>query len=504
MTIYYLGELEPEFLKGLPIVKVQNVEQAVMANPDFFIADNKGLSQITDLVLAQKMREELLKILDSLQEGIEIADEKGEIKYINQAFTRITGIEKEERIGKNIFEVSPYGALAQAIKLMKPVIGHRTLVGGSKAEVVSNAVPIFIDGKLSGGAVVFQTVTDILKISEQLSKTQEMLESFSQKLSELSGCRYTFNDIIGKDEKLLEAKKIAKKAAKSDATVLLLGESGTGKEMFAQAIHMESSRSSKPFVKINCAAIPENLLESELFGYEKGAFTGATKTKMGKFELAHQGTIFLDEIGDLNLFLQAKLLRVLEDKQFERVGGIETITTDVRVIAATNRDLKRMVKEGKFREDLYFRLKVIDIELPPLRKRNKEDILLITENIIGRLNRRFGKKVKGLTPKAQELFQNYPWPGNIRELENLLERTIILVDDEYLDEHHFYGYFSKANEPPVLEKSFPIKKLADIEKEVISMALEKYGRSLSAKKMIAEKLGISLASLYNKIKRYNL
>ncbi|GAV23621.1 sigma-54 interaction domain-containing protein [Carboxydothermus pertinax] len=504
MEVLFFGEEIPSFLTKTKVRQIQDLGQTILNSFEYFVTDKKGIRQIENLIIAQKMREELLKILDSLQEGIEIADEKGEIKYVNQAFTRITGIEKDERIGKNIFEVSPKGALAQAISTKRPVIGYRTLVGGSMAEVVSNAVPIIIDGLLAGGAVVFQAVTDILKISEQLSRTQEMLESFTQKLSELSGCRYTFNDIIGTDEKLLYAKKIAKKAAKSDATVLLLGESGTGKELFAQAIHMESKRASKPFIKINCAAIPENLLESELFGYERGAFTGAIKTKMGKFELANQGTIFLDEIGDMDLLLQAKLLRVLEDKQFERVGGVETITTDVRVIAATNRDLKAMVKEGKFREDLYFRLKVIDIELPPLRLRAKEDILLIANNIINKLNRRLGKRVKGLTPKAQELFLNYPWPGNIRELENLLERTIILADDQYLDEHHFYGYFQEVSEQVDSGKAYPIKNLAEIEKEVISLALEKYGRSLAAKRLIAEKLGISIASLYNKIKRYNL
>jgi len=504
MEVVFWGKEIPKFLDKIVARQVKDLDQALLNSSDYLVIDKKGIMYLENLIIAEKMREELLKIIDSLQEGVEIADETGEIKYINQAFTRITGIEKDERIGKNIFEVSPNGALAQALSTRRPVIGYRTLVGGSMAEVVSNAVPIFIDGTLAGGAVVFQAVTDILKISEQLSKTQEMLESFTQKLTEISSSRYTFADIIGNDKRLLEAKKIAMKAAKSDATVLLLGESGTGKELFAQAIHMESRRASKPFIKINCAAIPENLLESELFGYERGAFTGANKTKIGKFELANQGTIFLDEIGDMDLMLQAKLLRVLEDRQFERVGGIETITTDVRVIAATNRELKTMVKEGKFREDLYFRLKVIDIELPPLRERDKEDILMITEKIINKLNRRLGKNVKGLTSKAQELFLQYPWPGNIRELENLLERTVILADEEYLDEHHFYGYFQDVINPNDLQKTYPLKKLSEIEKEVISGALEKYGRTLSAKRIIAAKLGISIASLYNKIKRYNL
>jgi DNA-binding NtrC family response regulator len=243
---------------------------------------------------------------------------------------------------------------------------------------------------------------------------------------------YRLEHIIGNSPKILQIKTIIGKIATSNAsTILIEGESGTGKDFIARVIHNESSRAQKSFIEVNCAALPENLIESELFGYERGAFTGASTPKKGLFEVANGGSIFLDEIGDMNYDLQAKLLKVIDNKTFRRLGGTAEITVDERIIAATNRDLQVKIKSGTFREDLYWRLKVIPLHLPPLRERG-EDVLLFSHEIIDRFNLEFKKNIKGLSPETSELFLKYPWPGNVRELKNVIERTMILLNDEYV------------------------------------------------------------------------
>jgi DNA-binding NtrC family response regulator len=237
--------------------------------------------------------------------------------------------------------------------------------------------------------------------------------------------QYAFENIIGQSVQMLEIFELVRNVADSDSTILIYGESGTGKELVAKAIHYQSPRGEKPFVPINCAAIPSELLESELFGYEKGAFTGAHRTKIGRFEYANAGTLFLDEIGEMSPHLQAKLLRVLQDKTIERLGGVRPIPVDVRIVAATNQDLEKAMEEGKFREDLYYRLSVIPIHIPPLRER-KEDIPLLVDHFLAKFNREKKREVEGISPEAMELLMQYPWPGNVRELENLIERLVVL------------------------------------------------------------------------------
>jgi len=296
----------------------------------------------------KKIQSELTIILNSVHEAIEVADTEGTIKYVNPAFTRVTGIPEHERIGKNIFKASPDGALAMVLRTGKNIFGHKTKVGGSNSEVISNAAPIYVDGHIDGGVVVFQHLTDIMKLMDELNQRTTLIEKLSEKLGQVTTSKYTFNDILGTNPDLRKCVQLAERSARSNSTVLLLGESGTGKELFAHAIHHASPRREKPFIKVNCAAIPENLLESEFFGYVKGAFTGAIKSRIGKFELAHGGSIFLDEIGDMSLNLQGKLLRVLQEMEFERVGGNQTVKVDVRVIAATNRNLRELIRQGRF------------------------------------------------------------------------------------------------------------------------------------------------------------
>lgn len=451
-----------------------------------------------ELLEFKRIQSELSAILNSVQEAIEVVDNRGLIKYVNPAFTKITGIPPDERIGQNIYEASPDGALASVLRKGQKVFGYRTMVGGSNAEVISNASPIVVDDKIEGAVVVFQHFTDIMKMMDELRKRTVIIESLADKFGQVTTSKYTFDDILGHNQELRKCSQISERVARSKSTVLLLGESGTGKELFAHAIHHASPRREKPFIKVNCAAIPESLLESEFFGYVKGAFTGAIKSKIGKFELAHGGTIFLDEIGDMNLILQGKLLRVLQEMEFERVGGNQTICVDVRVIAATNRNLPGLIRQGKFREDLYYRLNVVEITIPPLRVR-KEDLPLLINNLVVKLNRKLGKKVKGISEDAEEVLFGYDWPGNIRELENVVERVMVTVDEEILTKKDFLQHVSQFKSSP--DKDFELMSIDQMEQLLIRKAMNKYGSSVEGKRRAAQTLNISLATLYNKLKK---
>ncbi|MGA2959841.1 MAG: sigma-54 dependent transcriptional regulator, partial [Thermodesulfobacteriota bacterium] len=283
----------------------------------------------------------------------------------------------------------------------------------------------------------FDYLTKPVKMDEILVTLKRALEYRNLKMENINlknqlKKKYKFENIIGDHEGVQKVFEIVEKVADTDSTILILGESGTGKELIAKAIHYNSYRRERPFIPVNCAAIPSELLESELFGHEKGAFTNAIRTRIGRFELASGGTVFLDEIGDMNPLLQSKLLRVLQERQFERIGGIKTIKTDIRVIAATHQDLKQAVQQKRFREDLYYRLNVIPVRIPPLRER-RTDIPLLAHHFLDHFNRSKKKKIKGITDEAMESLMNYDWPGNVRELENTIERVIILMDHDIID-----------------------------------------------------------------------
>ncbi len=318
--------------------------------------------------------------------------------------------------------------------------------------------------------------------------------------------------IIGEDGKLRQVSQQLHRAAATDATVLLEGESGTGKELFARALHALSPRADGPFVAINCAAIPESLLESELFGYEKGAFTGATQRKPGRFELAHRGTLFLDEIGDLPLALQAKILRALEEKQFERVGGTQSLHVDARVVAATNRNLKQRVNERQFREDLYFRLSVFPIEIPPLRERG-DDVLILARHFVDKFCKDLNKKLLMLAPTALDDLKAYPWPGNVRELQNCIERAVILADGDAIHQRHLNLSFRSAPSGQVQTDPWDqidlsgtmtdaIRRVSgEVERRKIEIALQEYGGN---KAQAAHALQLGFKALMQKIKAYGI
>jgi len=332
-----------------------------------------------------------------------------------------------------------------------------------------------------------------LKIIVKRAITQYELKVENLYYREEEEKRFNFEEIIGKSNSINRVLEMIKNVASTPATVLITGESGTGKELIARAIHKNSLRKDGPFVVVNCAAFSLNLLESELFGHEKGAFTGAISRRIGRFEMANGGTIFLDEIGEMDLSIQTKLLRVLQEKEFERVGSSKTIKVDARILTATNKDLKREVKEGRFREDLFYRINVFNIDIPPLRER-KEDIPLLVEHFINKYNKILNKRVKKVSAKAMDFLIDYNYPGNIRELENIIERSIIMAKDEIIDENYFYFIEQERK----FEKKGTLK---DVEKElIIKYLIQNKGNRTKT----AESLGISRRSLQNKIKEYQI
>ncbi len=328
-------------------------------------------------------------------------------------------------------------------------------------------------------------------------KLKKAVETYNLKISkEAYEDKFENIEIIGESELLKKALEKLESVALTDSSVLLLGESGTGKELFAKKLHFLSKRRDFPFLSINCASIPEKLLETELFGYERGAFTGAYKTKRGKLEIAHQGTVFLDEIGDLPIELQPKLLKVLEEKSFERVGGTDKISVDVRFVFATNKNLREEVKKGNFREDLFFRISVFPIEIPPLRER-EGDIPLLVEHFIKKIGAKINKRVEGISPDALKLLKEYEWRGNIRELQNTIERAIIVSDGKLINKKDIFLY----REDPELDFSGPLSDVLErVERFKIADAIKKFGD----KKKAAEYLGINYKTLQSKISKYKI
>jgi len=315
--------------------------------------------------------------------------------------------------------------------------------------------------------------------------------------------------IVGASSRMAEIHEIIRKVSPTMTAVLITGETGTGKEMIARAIHRNSTRDKQPFIKINCAAIAENLVESELFGYEKGAFTGAVTAKPGRFELAHRGTLFLDEVGEIPREMQAKLLQAIQDQNFERVGGIKTVSVDVRLIAATNRNLQQAVKEGKFREDLFYRLNVFPIHIPPLRERT-EDILPLTDYFIAKFNRKLGSNVEGLDPEVRDCFLAYPWPGNIRELEHVIERMILMAEGPFLTLKLVPPEITSADGEPNLSNEEPTEPpghdvlkshMEQMERQIIARCLNECGGNVTR---AAERLGLSRKGLQLKMIKHRL
>ena len=441
-------------------------------------------------------------ILDNIYNGVMITDPDGEIIFFSKTYGNFLGIDPKGMIGKHCTEVVENTRMHLVAKTGIPEINHPHRIMGQ--DMVVQRIPIEMDGRVIAvyGQVMFKDVRDVQALAKKLNFLESKVEFYEKELESLRSSKYTINNIVGKSESIVELKRSALKAAKTNAPVLLIGESGTGKELFAHAIHYASDRRPYPFIRLNCAAIPKDLLEAELFGYEPGAFTGAgSKGKPGKFELAHRGSIFLDEISDLPLEMQPKLLRVLEEKEMERLGGTRLTKCDFRLIAATQENLEKSVEEGKFRKDLYYRLNVIPIQIPPLRER-KEDIPIIVDHLIQTLNKDLGMNVTKISPEVLTVFENYDWPGNVRELANILERILYSIDSDMIQIHHLPIFLKSITTGSAKLQPTLLKRLKeDMEKEALLHAIH---ISNDNKNKAAKLLGIHRTALYKKMKRLNI
>ncbi|MDX9872428.1 MAG: sigma 54-interacting transcriptional regulator [Clostridia bacterium] len=432
-----------------------------------------------------------------------IVDATGKIQLLNKAYGSFLDKKREDVIGKDILEVITNSRIPIVLQTGEAEIAWRHKFFNGQ-EAIVHRIPIKEEGQVIGcfGMLLFNTLEELQEVADRYKKLENELNYYKSELRSMQKARYALSNIIGVSPLIKETKEKIKKIAKSKSTVLLTGESGVGKELFAHAIHNESARAEFPFIRLNCAAIPESLFESELFGYEEGAFTGAKKGgKAGKFELANGGTLFLDEIGDIPLSMQAKLLRVLQEKELDKVGGNKSALVDVRVVAATNKNLEALVEQGLFRKDLYFRLNILSLVIPPLRER-KEDIPLLVSHLLFTLNDELGL-YKTLRDEVTAALMRYNWPGNVRELKNVLEKMLLNSEENTLTLQDIPLYLlQKEKTPPQNASGEGLDQaLEAFEKETIrKILLETKGNI----KKSSEILQIPRPRLYRKIKKYRL
>lgn len=447
----------------------------------------------------QQISKLLEVVFENAHEPMVVTDKEGNILLFNRSYREFLGIQ-ENVIGKPVTEVIENTRMHIVGREGVPEIADIQQIKGQK--MIAHRIPIMDEGQVIAvlGTVLFQDVKELASLAAMVGQLKDELTYYKKELRRRLGATYHFDQIVGYSQKMKELKKFSQKVAKSDSTVLITGESGTGKELFAHAIHAESKRKMGPFIRVNCAAIPDSLLESELFGYEEGAFTGAARRgKKGKFELADHGTILLDEIGDMPLPLQAKLLRVLQEKEVERVGAVRSTPIDVRVIASTNQDLPALIKDGRFRADLYYRLNVVSLEIPPLRER-LEDLPELVSNLLNRLVESTGISVKSIDDEAWSVLRSYSWPGNVRELNNVLERALHLLEGDQLKKEHLWLPASVETLP-----SRPLKSLKETLEQAEREALLLAMRAAKGNKQEAAKLlKISKSSFYEKWEKHGL
>jgi PAS domain S-box-containing protein len=468
------------------------------------IQDTSELAKVADQLSSIQHRVEALEnIFESARQGIIVVDESGTVTMVNKAFEDIFNVSREDLVGRPVTETVENTRMHIVAQSGVPEFGDIQNYKGR--QVIVNRVPMFKDGCCIGaiGEAMFKDITEVNELLARLDPREEPpvrpAGTVTRPAKDTGKADYSFANIIGSSRAMIKAKNLAAKSARYDSNVLITGESGTGKELFARAIHSASRRRGQPFVTINCAAIPFELLESELFGYEEGSFTGAKKGgKKGKFELADKGTLFLDEIGDMPLSMQAKILRVLQDKSLDHIGGSQPLACDVRIIAATNRNLPQMVQEQRFREDLFYRLNVLSLEIPPLRER-EEDVGELVANLLPTICARLGVAAKELSPEAMELLRRHRWPGNVRELINLLEQVAATVDSPLVTAKHLM----RSNFSLRLRAGAPGGTATEdgAERERIVAALKYTGNN---KLLAAKLLGWHRSTLYEKLKKYNL
>ena len=482
-----------------PIMKGSNIVGAIGVAQE--ITELQHLAE--ELEVVKELKGTLQTIFDSGSDGYMAVNNDGMIIMINREFAELLDIPSPvTAVGKHVTEIVKEPRLHEVPRTGKPHHGEIIRINGR--ETVVMRYPIRKDGIIMGSVckVIFKDVGQLLALAEKINFLNKELDYYKSELERVQGARYTVDNLIGSSPVMLKLKETIRRVAQSPSTVLIRGESGTGKELLAHALHTGSPRRFKQFVKVNCAAVPENLLESELFGYREGAFTGARKGgQIGKFEQADGGTIFLDEIGDMPIAMQSKLLRVLQEKEIERLGENRPRQVDVRVVAASNRPLEELIAEGRFRQDLYYRLNVVSIHIPPLKER-MEDTVELTMHFIKKFNMEFGLNVRDVEKEVRDLFYYYNWPGNVRELENIIERAFNMVDGEIICLSHLPQYLQKLGKGPRrnIDKGLPAL-LDQVEKEAIIETLKSTGGN---KMQAARSLGISRAWLYKKMKQYGI
>lgn len=485
-----------------PIWRKGEIIGAIAEFQDYCDVDELA-SQLDSVV---EMNKELECLIDAVDDGIVVSDGKGYVLRVNKAYQHMTGITADEYVGKHVKELLKAGYVGRTTSDI--VIEHKTTLNvtdiRNNKELLLTSVPVLNEvGDVVRVVTVFRDLAELNNLKRQLAQLEKMELKYQQELTYLRS-EQVFKAIVTNNPTMQEKIELAFRVARVNSTVLILGESGTGKELFAQLIHRASNRSCSSFIKVNCGAMPETLLESELFGYEAGAFTGAAKEgKAGLLEIAHEGTLFLDEIAELPLALQVKLLRAIQEREIRRVGGRKTISVDVRFVAATNRNLEEMVRNKLFREDLYYRLNVVPISLPPLRER-KEDIFLLTAEFLDRINKQYGWQ-KWLHPDLLRSFLNYNWPGNVRELQNIIERLVVTSREDCLGLNLIYELFPNVASTDNLAN---VKKdvgllQATVENEERRILQEVYVKAGSTRKA-AEMLGISQSGVVKKLKKYGI
>lgn len=449
------------------------------------------------------------RLLDCIEDGVFLIDNTGKIVCLNEASASLTDVPKEEMLNRNIFELVERGIFDEdetvSIKTLKTGQKTHQIQQGRKGkyDILSTATPYKEDNQIKYVIVTERDVTNITNLQKQLDTESSRVEKYEAELEHYRRQNYEDSDIIFKSNRMQKLVSTAIHVASNDATVLIQGESGTGKEVIANLIQKNSHRKNQPFIKINCATIPENLIESELFGYEKGSFTGAlNKGKIGFFELADKGTLFLDEIDTIPIHMQSKLLRVLQDNEFFRVGGNKQIHVDVRIIAATNSNLQVLIDEGRFRKDLYYRLNVVPLFMPLLKDRT-EDILPLVNHFLTLFNEKYGTH-KQISNEGITLLTRYSWPGNVRELENFIERMVVSHTEDLIDEEIILAELEITGRAlPSLKQvdNQTLKEMTEaFERDIILDQMKRYPNSLE----LASALGIDKTTLNRKIKRYEI
>lgn len=455
-----------------------------------------------------KLEKHLLSILESLHDAVIVIVKDSTIVFVNKAYSEQFQVPAKKIIGRKLKEIEGSSRILEVLKSGKSLINDCSYVHSLKKDVCANITPLIENGEMIGVVTIMKDITELTKVQDELTKYKRDLSDLQEQLD-----RRYFYKLESKSSVMQKAVQLSKQVADTDASVILYGESGTGKEIFANSIHEASKRNNKPYIAINIASIPDSLFESEMFGYEEGSFTGSRKGgKKGLLEMANGGTLLLDEIGEMSLNSQAKILRVIQERKFQKVGGTKLYPIDVRIICATHRNLKDMINAGQFREDLYYRINVVPIYIPPLRNR-REDLPFLSNTILNELCLKYSKHVR-MSEEVLRIMEQYEWPGNVRELVNVLERMLVVCTKQFFEPENLPDYFclerhpssinsNNSISPSIVSPLFTTKLdilIEKMEKEHIEFILKNTRNRTEA----IQKLGISRKSFYTKLKKYQI